>query len=80
MPVPLPTHIERLNPILRVEDMGASVRYYTDVLGFTEADWGDGDLRPVCGYNGSRGLDRHDLHHLVRIPAAGSALPAVAAR
>ena len=41
---PLPTHIECINPILRVEDMAASVHYYVDVLGFTSASWGDGDL------------------------------------
>jgi catechol 2,3-dioxygenase-like lactoylglutathione lyase family enzyme len=28
-------------PILRVEDMAASVRYYVDVLGFKNAEWGN---------------------------------------
>ena len=28
-------------PILSVSDMAASVRYYTEVLGFTNADWGN---------------------------------------
>ena len=40
MPVDLPTNIECIDPILRVEDMAVSVRYYVDVLGFEEAEWG----------------------------------------
>jgi catechol 2,3-dioxygenase-like lactoylglutathione lyase family enzyme len=40
MPSPLPTNFECINPILRVEDMAASVRYYVDVLGFENAEWG----------------------------------------
>lgn len=40
MPTPLPTNFECIDPILRVEDMAISVRYYVDVLGFEEADWG----------------------------------------
>jgi len=31
---------EGAEPILSVRDMAASVRYYVDVLGFTNADWG----------------------------------------
>ncbi len=34
---------EHAEPILRVEDMAAAVRYYVEVLGFREADWGDQD-------------------------------------
>ena len=34
------TKFERAVPILRVSDMAASVRYYTEVLGFANADWG----------------------------------------
>ena len=34
------TRFERADPILRVEDMAAAVRYYVDVLGFTPAPWG----------------------------------------
>jgi catechol 2,3-dioxygenase-like lactoylglutathione lyase family enzyme len=37
----LPTHFECINPILRVEDMAVSVRYYVDVLGFENAAWGN---------------------------------------
>ena len=35
-----PTNFECIDPILRVEDMAVSVRYYVDVLGFVEAAWG----------------------------------------
>src|SRR5262245_6501237 len=35
----LPTHFEHINPILRVEDMARSLRYYVDVLGFEAAEW-----------------------------------------
>jgi catechol 2,3-dioxygenase-like lactoylglutathione lyase family enzyme len=38
---PLPTRFECVDPILRVEDMARSVRYYVDVLGFENADWGN---------------------------------------
>ena len=37
---PLPTRFECIDPILRVENMEASLRYYVDVLGFEAADWG----------------------------------------
>ena len=37
---PLPTNFESIDPILRVEDMSASVRYYVAVLGFEAAEWG----------------------------------------
>jgi catechol 2,3-dioxygenase-like lactoylglutathione lyase family enzyme len=39
-----PTRVETIDPILRVEDMRRSVRYYVDVLGFREADWGTADF------------------------------------
>ena len=34
-----PTHVECIDPILRVENLSVSVRYYVDVLGFERADW-----------------------------------------
>ncbi len=37
-------HFEHAEPILRVEDMKAAVRYYVEALGFIEADWGDQDF------------------------------------
>ena len=43
----LPTHVECIDPILRVEDMSTSVRYYVDVLGFENAVWGNDDFTRV---------------------------------
>jgi len=43
MTTPLPevrTRFEHANPILRVNDMGTSLTYYVDVLGFKSAHWG----------------------------------------
>ena len=40
-------HFENANPILRVENMAAAVKYYVEVLGFTEADWGNGSFTNV---------------------------------
>ncbi len=41
------TTFERANPILRVEDMARSIRYYVEVLGFRNAEWGNGDFTCV---------------------------------
>lgn len=41
------TRFEGTSPILRVADMNASVRYYVDILGFRNADWGSGDFTCV---------------------------------
>jgi hypothetical protein len=38
------TRFEHAEPILRVSDMGVSVRYYTSVLGFVKADWSTDDF------------------------------------
>ena len=35
------TRFEHANPILTVADMAQSVRYYVDILGFTNAEWGE---------------------------------------
>jgi predicted enzyme related to lactoylglutathione lyase len=35
-----PVRFECANPILRVEDMAAAVKYYVEVLGFKAARWG----------------------------------------
>jgi catechol 2,3-dioxygenase-like lactoylglutathione lyase family enzyme len=51
MPAQLPTHFECINPILRVEDMAVSVRYYVDVLGFENASWGN-DTFTFVGHDG----------------------------
>ena len=44
MIAPLPTHFERIDPILRVEDMERSVRFYVDVLGFDSAPGGNDEF------------------------------------
>jgi len=41
------TRFECANPILRVEDMSAAVRYYVEVLGFEQAGWGGDDFTYV---------------------------------
>ena len=38
------TRFEHANPILRVSDMARSLRYYVEVLGFTNAEWGGTDF------------------------------------
>jgi predicted enzyme related to lactoylglutathione lyase len=45
------THFECANPILRVEDMSRSVRYYVDILGFVNAGWGSDDFTCVTRDN-----------------------------
>jgi catechol 2,3-dioxygenase-like lactoylglutathione lyase family enzyme len=47
MSADLPTRFECIDPILRVEDMSRSVRYYVDVLGFESAAWGTDDFTHV---------------------------------
>ena len=39
--------VECIAPILRVEDMEASLRFYVDVLGFEKACWGGEDFTHV---------------------------------
>ncbi len=41
------TRFEHAEPILRVEDMAVSVRYYVDVLGFDAAPWGTDEFTSV---------------------------------
>ena len=41
------TTFECANPILRVADMGRSVHYYVDVLGFRNAEWGNDEFTCV---------------------------------
>lgn len=44
---PVRTRFEGANPILNVADMRRSVQYYVQVLGFTNANWGDDDFTCV---------------------------------
>jgi catechol 2,3-dioxygenase-like lactoylglutathione lyase family enzyme len=39
--------IECLNPILNVKDISASTRFYVDLLGFKEVDWGNDNFTCV---------------------------------
>ncbi len=41
------TQLEGSTPILKVRDMAVSLRYYVDVLGFTNAPWGTNDFTCV---------------------------------
>jgi predicted enzyme related to lactoylglutathione lyase len=41
------TQFENSAPILSVADMSISLRYYVDVLGFRNADWGNDDFTSV---------------------------------
>ena len=47
------TEFECANPILRVMSMARSLKYYVDVLGFTNADWGSDDFTCVSRDNAS---------------------------
>ena len=41
------TKFEHADPILRVSDMAASIKYYVDALGFRSADWGSATFTSV---------------------------------
>ncbi len=43
----LRTRFEGSAPILKVTDMSVSLRYYVEVLGFKNADWGTDDFTSV---------------------------------
>jgi len=49
LPVTSPdrVHFEGSQPILRAENMQASVRFYVDLLGFKNAPWGSDDFTSV---------------------------------
>jgi predicted enzyme related to lactoylglutathione lyase len=44
---PVSVRFENSQPILRVEDMKASLRFYVDQLGFKNAAWGDDNFTSV---------------------------------
>ena len=54
------TNFECANPILRVANMAQSVRYYVEVLGFTNADWGGEEFTCVTRDNASIYLSEGD--------------------
>lgn len=39
--------VENVTPILRVKDMSRSIAFYTDILGFRNAEWGDENFTSV---------------------------------
>ena len=43
----LRTRFENATPILNIRDMTVSLKYYVDVLGFRNADWGGRDFTHV---------------------------------
>jgi len=53
-------HVERIEPVLRVEDMQAAVRFYVDVLGFQNAEWSSDDFAGLARDGGSLYLSRGD--------------------
>ncbi|HET9833080.1 MAG TPA: glyoxalase superfamily protein [Vicinamibacterales bacterium] len=57
---PVRIDVEGIQPILRVEDMQASLRFYVDVLGFTNASWGNDDFTSVNHAGGAIYLCRGD--------------------
>jgi predicted enzyme related to lactoylglutathione lyase len=42
-----PVRFEGSQPILRVEDMGAALHFYVDLLGFKNVHWGTNDFTSV---------------------------------
>jgi len=46
-PAATPVHFENSAPILRVEEMQASLHFYVDLLGFKNAPWGNDDFTHV---------------------------------
>ena len=55
-----PTRFENSQPILRVEDMDRSVRFYVDQLGFQSAQWGTAEFNSVARDTASIFLCRQD--------------------
>ena len=57
------TRFEGAEPILSVADMARSLRYYVDVLGFINADWGGTDFTRVSRDNAGIYLSQGDQGH-----------------
>jgi predicted enzyme related to lactoylglutathione lyase len=57
------TKFECAHPILSVADMTRSLRYYVDVLGFANADWGSDDFTCVSRDDASIYLSQGDQGH-----------------
>jgi predicted enzyme related to lactoylglutathione lyase len=54
MPDANPLLLGGCSPVLRVENMEASLRFYVDLLGFRNAEWGNDDFTSVN--NGRTGI------------------------
>lgn len=54
------TRFEHADPILNVADLARSVRYYVDILGFTNAEWGGDDFTCVTRDGASIYLSEND--------------------
>ena len=48
-----PYHVERIEPVLRVEDMRAALHFYVDILGFQNAEWSSDDFAGISRGGGS---------------------------
>jgi predicted enzyme related to lactoylglutathione lyase len=57
---PARVHFEGSQPILRVENMEASLRFYVDLLGFENAIWGNDDFTSVTRDGAGLYLCRRD--------------------
>ena len=57
---PVEVRFEGIQPILRVEDMQASLRFYVDVFGFRNASWGTDDFTSINHAGGGIYLCRGD--------------------
>jgi predicted enzyme related to lactoylglutathione lyase len=57
---PVEVPFEGIQPILRVEDMQASLQFYVEVLGFSNAPWGTEDFTSVNRPEGGIYLCRRD--------------------
>ena len=59
-PTSIHARFEGIQSILLVEDMQASLRFYVDVLGFSNASWGTDDFTSINRPGGAIYLCRGD--------------------
>ena len=57
-------HFECVNPILQVKDMALAVGYYTNILGFSLAQWSDDNVAYVSRDGAGIYLGRTDQGHV----------------
>jgi predicted enzyme related to lactoylglutathione lyase len=58
------TRFEHAEPILKVASLARSLRYYVDVLGFTNAEWGGDDFTRVSRDDAGIYLSEGDQGHM----------------